>query len=50
MCEPVYNKVKEIGSGKAKQEYLLINSDHGFNDQRIFLAQKVAEYLADLVE
>ena len=41
---------KALGDGSKKQEYLLINSDHGFNDQRIYLAQKVAEYLADLVE
>ena len=50
MCEPQYKAAKALGDGSKKQEYLLINSDHGFNDQRIYLAQKVAEYLADLVE
>ncbi|MBQ2083555.1 MAG: alpha/beta fold hydrolase [Firmicutes bacterium] len=50
MCAPLYEKAKALSSGKAKQEYVLIHSDHGFNDQRIYLAQKVAEYLADLVE
>ena len=50
MCAPLYEKAKALSSGKAKQEYVLIHSDHGFNDQRIFLAQTVANYLADLVE
>ena len=50
MCEPQYKAAKALGDGSKKQEYLLIHSDHGFNDQRIYLAQKVAEYLADLVE
>ena len=50
MCAPMYEKAKALSSGKAKQEYVLIHSDHGFNDQRIFLAQTVANYLADPVE
>jgi len=50
MCAPLYEKAKALSSGKAKQEYVLIHSDHGFNDQRIFLAQTVADYLASLVE
>ena len=50
MCAPLYEKAKALSSGKAKQEYVLIHSDHGFNDQRIYLAQTVADYLADLVE
>ena len=50
MCAPLYEKAKALSSGKAKQEYVLIHSDHGFNDQRIYLAQTVANYLADLVE
>ena len=50
MCAPLYEKAKALSSGKAKQEYVLIHSDHGFNDQRIFLAQTVTNYLADLVE
>ncbi|MBQ1419214.1 MAG: alpha/beta fold hydrolase [Firmicutes bacterium] len=50
MCAPLYEKAKALSSGKAKQEYVLIHSDHGFNDQRIYLAQTVADYLACLVE
>ena len=50
MCAPLYEKAKALSSGKAKQEYVLIHSDHGFNDQRISLAQTVADYLASLVE
>ena len=50
MCEPLFKKIKKLNTKPAKQEYVLIDSDHGFNDQRLFLAQIVANYLADLVE
>ena len=49
MCEPLYRRVKEIGDASKKQEYILLHSDHGFNDQRILLCRTIADYLAELV-
>lgn len=50
MCEPLFNKIRELNTKPAKQEYVLLDSDHGFNDMRIKLCTIIAEYLADLVE